>query len=82
MSDSDYTKKPENGNSDNGIVARAGKGRRLRVWLYESAYLYKGRADKLIIGFSMLALCFVGAGLAYLGTVFQAPADIVVCQPG
>ena len=75
MSDPDYTKKPENGNSSD-------EGRGLKVWVYEFAYLYKGRADKLLLSVALAILCMVGIGIACLGAVFQGPADIILCRPG
>ncbi len=86
MSGTDYTKKAINGNSAEGeagdgvLSMRGGKAvRGMSVWWYELAFLYRSRAEKWLLGIMVAVLALSCVQMAYLASVFQAPAPIIQC---
>ena len=78
MSGTDYTKKAENGNT----AVPKGRSGPLAIWWYELVFLYKGRAEKVLLALSFLFLAFSWVGIAYLASVFERPAEIIHCPGG
>ncbi len=83
MSGTDYTKKGEIGNSDLGteVRDRASCGR-IAVLLYDLAFLYRGRGEKLVMAAICVMLAVSAGCLAFLAAVFERPAPIFHCDSG
>lgn len=83
MSGTDYTKKGEIGNSDSGPGARGtAPGGRIAVLMYDLAFLYRGRGEKLMMAAICVMLAVSAACLAFLAAVFERPAPIFHCDSG
>ncbi len=87
MSGTDYTKKAINGNSakggaGDGVLSVKGTRtvRGLSVWWYELTFLYRSRAEKWLLGVMLAVLALSCIEMAYLASVFEAPAPIIQCS--